>query len=197
VHIFVSYTHALSQINPPFKYKFQLHKSSPEKLLQNPATSSRDEDPLKQLAALFRSPRLFRKSGILVYTTGRTSVEAACSYLTKNGYRCNNVHLQKSEAQRQACYYDFAKGNLDILVLPTGFSLPEGFKNYVFLTVHIALPRNIETWFLDVSEINPEANSHMFLSSHLFHEQRALICSSFVDLDSIDTLLSTSLFTDS
>lgn len=54
---------------------------------------------------------------------------------------------------------------MDILVLPSGFLLPEGFKNYVYLTVHLNLPKNVETWYLDISDINLEANSHIFLSS--------------------------------
>lgn len=152
-------------------------------------TSTRDQQPVKQLMQLFRSSRLFRKKGILVFCSSNSEVESVSHSLTANGFKCGGVHGLKSEAFRQNLYYEFAAGSIDALLLPSGFTLPEGLKNFAYLSIHVSVPQDIETFLLDVSELHKEANSHLFISDAQYFNQRAELCSKFIQIQSVERVL--------
>lgn len=168
---------------------FELVQQQGADLVRNPLTASRDEDLLKQMAILFRSPRLFKKSGILVYCYAKGDAEEVQTFLVANGFKSCVLSNHCNEQKRQALLYDFAKQAVDILVLTSGLLLPEGFKNYVYLTVHVNIPLNVETLLYDISELNPQANSHVFLNPTSFLRQRNEIIAQAPNIKTIDQML--------
>ncbi|CAD8195020.1 unnamed protein product [Paramecium octaurelia] len=177
----------------PFNRTYQTYRESFSPKTQ--ITCSKDESPIKSLISLLRSQRLYRKTGIAVFCHNISAVESVQFTLQQNGFKSNSIHQKKPESQRQASYYDFASQNIDIIVLPSGFQLPEGLKNFVYLSVHLYLPLNIETFILDISELNREANSHIFLCDEYYFTQRAELSSNFIQIENLAIFMQDCVYT--
>ena len=144
-------------------------------------TISRDEDKNKALLSLLKSPKYKSiTTAMIIYCDGRKTVDDLAALLSVNGLKISTYHNGKTEFQKLEILNNFCRNYGGIIItisnIDTGID-----KNLIKCVIHYSMPKSFELYIQEISNINENAQCHMFLNDEDYFKMRLNIYSDMVE----------------